>query len=198
MNKVFKVIGVVIVVAIVFGVSWNIMVYVAVRNKPLSAFLVATHFKLFSCGSSKSGCNEIRPLPTVLQNKKIVFGTTTNVEFDPFKKHEDFSDIDTLGFLDTNPHEFDGNFVDPLLRKRGNLAEREYTIARAVYHYNCSYCIDSSDYAYIVLEDVKGNRFISLLNDLDLSNTPGKDIPWNQQLPYALGKDGEGTLANAD
>lgn len=191
MTKPLKILVVIIGIGLTYGVIWNVTVYIAVRSKPLGKFLVDTHFRLFSCNSSKSGCYELRPLPKVLQGKKIVFNSNTNVEFDPFKTRDDFSDLDILGFLDTNPHEFDGNLVDPVLRERGNLAEREYCIIRAVYHYNCSYCIDSSDYAYIVLEDSKGNRFSSLLNDMDSSVSPARDIPWDEQFPYALDKGGE-------
>ena len=191
MKRLLKVIGIIIGIGLLYGVLWNLAIYISARNKSFAELLVATHFTLFSCHVNETGCNERRPLPEVLQGKKIVFNKTTTIEFDPFERREDFSDVDILGFLDTNSHEFKNTFTDPVTRERGTLEEREYDIVRAVYHRNCSYCIYSIDYAYIVFEDSKVNRFSLFLNDMDSSVVPGRDIPWDRQLPFELGRDGE-------
>lgn len=166
-------------------------------NRAFAISVVNNYFKYSSCRSG--GCNELRPLPHVLQGKKIVFNQTTNIEFDPFHRHEDFSDLDVLGFLNTNSWKFEENFVNPTLGKRGNLGDREYKIVRAVYHHNCALCIDSSDYAYVVLEDSKGNRFESFLDDTDATVVPSRNIPWDNQVPFELGRNGElGTLVDSN
>ncbi len=146
-----------------------------------------------SCASGKSGCDELRPLPKILQNKKIIFNEDTSIRFDPrYRPELKMEDLDVLGSFNTNHLDFSrDSTVDPSLGERGYLAEREYKIVRAVYHYNCSYCVDSSDYAYIVLEDSKGNRFSSLLDDLDFSTEPARRVPWDERVPYDIGRDGE-------
>ena len=162
------------------------------KNRAIADFFVNLTLSN-SCVSGKSGCDELRPLPKILQNKKIVFNEDTSIQFDPrYRPEIGLTDLDVLGSIDTNSHRsIQDNIVDPSLRERGYLAEREYKIIRAVYHYNCSYCVDSGDYAYIVLEDSKGNRFSSLLSDLDFSTDPAQDVPWDEQLLYELGRDGE-------
>lgn len=164
------------------------------KNKKIAGFVV--NFSLpTSCSSGKSGCDELRPLPKILENKKIVFNGDTSIQFDPRRRSEiGLTDLDVLGSLNTNRLDVtSGDIVDPSLGQRGYLLEREYKIVRAVYHYNCSYCVDSSDYAYIVLEDLKGNRFSSLL-DHDYWNSSmetARTLQWDERIPYDLGRDGE-------
>jgi len=170
----------------------SLLIHIGNMDRKLANFLV--NFSLVtSCASGNSGCDEPRPLPNILQNKKIVFNENTSLQFDPQSGSEiGLTDLDILGSLDTShASSFQENIVDPNLGERGYLSEKEYKIIRAVYHYNCSYCIDSGDYAYIVLEDSRGNRFSSLLDDLDFSTNPARDVPWDEQIPYDLGRDGE-------
>ena len=198
MKKALKIFAILIGVLLIYSFGFTALVYLSRYSKPLAGFLITTHLK-YSCSSWKSGCDELRPLPKVLQNKKIIFGQNTNIEFDPYQGVRETSELDTEGFLGVSVNKLPWkDVVDPKLKKTGYLAEREYKIIRAVYHYNCSYCIDSSDYAYIVLEDSKGNRFISFLDEYDSSVSPAKDIPWDDQLPYALGKDKEWKLKDSD
>ena len=177
---------------IVYVIGLILLIELGKKNKEVGYFLV-NHSLNNRCSYKKSGCDELRPFPKALQDKKIVFNKNTNIEFEPFSKNErGLTDLDVLGFIDTNSHDFvQDNMIDPNLGKRGNLLEREYKIVRAVYHYNCSYCFDSSDYAYVVLEDLKGNRFTSILDDTDSSTVPGRDIPWDEQVPFEIGVDGE-------
>lgn len=176
------------VIAIAF-IGYPILIYLAQYNRPIAKFLTAIHSVIYSqssCGVEKKGCDELRALPKVLQNKKIVFSKDINIEFDPYESWKEAVESGTVGFLDTDSGKLSNEFVDPALQKRGYVAEREYKIVRAVYHYNCSYCIDSSDNAYVVLQDSAGNRFTALLDDL--SDIPGRDIPWDEQLPFLLDK----------
>ena len=139
--------------------------------------------------NGKSDCQEIRPLPEVLQGKKIVFNDDTNIMFNPYHSSSiDFHNLDVLGLIDTNNNNFYVNIIDPLSGKYGALSDREYKIIRAVYSYKCSYCFDSSDLGYIVLEDSKGNRFEDVLDDhSDSFVGPWKNVPWDEQLPESLG-----------
>ncbi|OGZ41908.1 MAG: hypothetical protein A2W41_02850 [Candidatus Ryanbacteria bacterium RIFCSPHIGHO2_01_45_13] len=176
------------VIAIAF-IGYPILTYLAKHNKPIAKFLTAIHSVIYPrsfCGVEKKGCDELRVLPKVLQNKKIIFSKGINIKFDPYESLKEVAESGTVGFLDTDSWKLSNEFVDPASQKRGYVAEREYKTVRAVYHYNCSYCIDSSDYAYIVLEDSAGNRFTALLNDI--SDIPGRDIPWDEQLPFLLDK----------
>lgn len=192
--KILKIIGIIVGVLILGGIVWNIFIHYRFRFKPVVSFIV--NYRLtHSCDGGKSGCDEIRPIPKHLQNKKIVFNQNVNIKFDPFenKSQINSAELDILGFIETDQFPFGHkNIVDPSSGKRGYLKEREYKIIRAVYHYNCSYCIDSSDYSYIVLEDLNRNRFISMLGDMDFSVTPGKDMPWDERLPSYLEKDKDG------
>jgi hypothetical protein len=156
--------------------------------KPVIDFIVENSLE-DSC-NGRSNCKEIRPLPKILQNKRIIFNDDTTVVFEPYDSSSiDFYNLDILGSIDVRRDYFFQDIVDPLSGEYGALLEREYAIVRAVYEYKCSYCFDGSDLGYIVLEDSKGNRFIDILNDSDPSVTPWKDIPWDEQLPYNLSID---------
>jgi hypothetical protein len=156
--------------------------------KPVIDFIVENSLE-DSC-NGKSDCEEIRPLPKILQNKRIIFNDDTTVIFEPYHSSSiDFYNLDVLGSIDVERNYFFQDTVDPLSGEYGALLEREYKIVRAVYSYKCSYCFDSDDLGYIVLEDSKGNRFIDILDDSDPSVTPWKDIPWDEQLPYNLSLD---------
>lgn len=181
-----------IILFVVIPLVVSLLIQIGLRNKKVADFLVNYSLSV-SCGSGKSGCNELRPLPKVLQNKKIIFNKDTSIQFDPrYRPEIGLTDLDMVGSLNTNHLEVAlRDMVDPSSGKLGYLLEREYKIIRAVYHYNCSYCIDSSDYAYVVLEDSKGNRFSSLLDHSDSSTTPWRDLPWDERVPYDLGRDGE-------
>lgn len=192
--KILKIIGIIAGVLLLGGIAWNMFVHYRFHFKPVVSFIV-NYRLIHSCDDLKSGCDEIRPIPKPLQNKKIIFNQNVNIKFDPFenKSQINSAELDTLGFIETDQFPFGHkNIVDPSSDKRGYLKEREYKIIRAVYHYNCSYCIDSSDYSYIVLENLNRDRFISMLGDMDFSVTPGKDIPWDERLPSYLGKDKDG------
>ncbi len=155
--------------------------------KPVVNFMIE-HFVTNSCNGKKD-CDEIRVLPKELQGKKIVFSPDAIIFFDPFNNNSEISlsELDSRGFLDTENFKQNGyEIIDPTLEKRGYLKNREYKIIRAVYHYNCSYCVDSSDYSFIIIEDVNGNRFTSLLNDSDISTNPWRDKSWDEYLPYYL------------
>ncbi|GEM_PF-6139084 len=139
-----------------------------------------------TCGPTSSGCDEIRSLPKILKDKKIVFDKNANIEFDPISDSKD----GTLGILDvdyTDPKIWPKTIVDPTSQKRGYLADREYIIVKAVYRHKCAICIDSSDYGYIVVQDSKGNRFISFLDEnLIISATSTSSTPWDEQIPSYL------------
>jgi hypothetical protein len=193
-KKTIKIFCVIILVLFLYNLSIGILVDFSKSNKSLENFIVSFSLKN-SCIFGKSGCDELRPLPKPLQNKKIVFSKNTEVKYDPYQdSYRDNTELDLLGFIDAELYRVGNyvNFVNPILKKEGDLEEREYKIVRAVYHYNCSICIDSSDYSYIVLEDSKGNRFTALLNDEDISVTPWKKLPWDENLPYFMGKDKDG------
>lgn len=192
--KILKIIGVIFGVLILGGIAWNIFIRYRFHFKPVVSFIV-NYRLIHSCDDLKSGCDEIRPIPKPLQNKKIIFNQNINIKFGPFenKSQINSAELDTLGFIETDQFPFGHkNIVDPSLNKRGYLKEREYKIIRAVYHYNCSYCIDSSDYSYIVLEDLNENRFISMLGDMNFSVAPAEDISWDERLPLYLEKNKDG------
>lgn len=172
----------------------SLLTQIGIRNRAVGNFLVNLSLSI-SCTSGKSGCDELRPLPKILQNKKIIFNDDTSIQFDPrYRPEIGLTDLDTLGSFNTNHMGFERDkTVDPKLGERGYLSEREYKIVRAVYHYNCSYCIDSSDYAYVVLEDSKGNRFSSLLEHdyWNPSMETARTLQWDERAPYDLGRDGE-------
>lgn len=181
---------VLLVLFVVLPLVFSLLIQVGIRNKAIGNFLINVSLAN-SCTSVKSGCDELRPIPKILQNKKIIFNEDTSIQFDPrYRPEISFTDLDILGSLDTNQRRSpQDTIVDPKLGERGYLSEREYRIIRAVYHYNCSYCIDSSDYAYIVLEDSKGNRFSSLL-EYDYWNPSmetARTLQWDERVPYDLG-----------
>jgi len=166
---------------------------IALKHKPFAKFLVNFNLEYFSCPSSnKSDCEELVTLPKGLQGKKIVFAQDTNIKFDPHEGHIKNNSIDTEGYLDIEHGKFSTDFIDPVLQKRGNLEDREYKIIRAMYSYRCSYCFDGDNLGYIVIEDSKGHRFISLLDKYDISVNPVRDLSWDEYLPYYLGKDKDG------
>lgn len=173
---------------ITYSLGVNLLQYIGSKNRTIGDFLV--NFALSnSCNLGKSDCDEPRAIPKILQNKKIVFNSDISVEFNPLSQTErGFGEVDVLGILNTNPG---GPGVDtsykPDFGKWGYLQDREYKIVRAVYHYNCSYCVDSSSYGYLVVEDPEGNRFELLLDDMDVSTEPARDIPWDEQLPSEIG-----------
>lgn len=187
----------VIILFILFGVipvAAGLLTQIGIRNRTIGNYLV--NFSLsISCASGKSGCDELRPLPKILQNKKIIFNKDTSIQFDPrYRPEIGLNNLDILGSLDASPRSpFPEDIVDPNLGKRGYLTEKEYKIIRAVYHYNCSYCIDSSDYAYVVLGDSNGNRFSSLLahDYWNPSMEIARTLQWDERVPYDIGRDGE-------
>ncbi len=177
-----------------FVFSYNFLIQHRFYFKPVVNYIV--NKSLISCDGRK-GCTEVRPVPKPLQGKKFVFGTSTDIFFEPYSKLTDIdrSEFDTLGFLDADPRynrKPPSDFINPSLNKRGYLQEREYKIIRTMYHYNCAICIDSSDYAFIVIEDKKGNRFVSMLNEYDSTKTPGQKLTWDEYLPYFMAKDTDG------
>lgn len=189
-----------VVLFIVIPILSYLLMQAGMRNRTLGNFLVNSSLKN-SCGTRKSGCDELAPLPKVLQNKKIIFNEDVSVEFDArYEPEVKLSDIDVLGFINTTSGAPIGeSFVDPKMKENGLLLEKEYRIVRAVRVYRCSYCVGGSNLAYIVLEDSRGNRFEDILDDSDSSVSPWVDIPWDEQLPYSLGRDGEfGKLVDVD
>jgi hypothetical protein len=194
--KILKVLGIIFGVLLIYGIGFNLFVHYRFKFKPIVAIIV--NLNLSNSCQSRSSCNEIRPLPKPLQGKKIVFNDNTNIEFDPFGRESqiDGSQMDLIGYIDTELNTTQPDEVGPLFGKRGFLKEREYKIIRAVYKYKCFYCIDSDNLAYIVLEDSKGNRFLTLLRDIDLSVNPGRNLLWDEYLPYFIGKDIEGNDLN--
>ncbi|HAT68776.1 MAG: hypothetical protein A2481_00905 [Candidatus Yonathbacteria bacterium RIFOXYC2_FULL_47_9] len=191
--KKLKIAGVILGILLLFGAGQSLFITYRFHLKPIVNFMV-NHWLTNSCNNQK-GCTEVRPLPGLLQGKKIVFSSNTDIFFEPFSRSEEvtLADLDTLGNLDTvSSMSSNETFVDPALSQRGYLKEREYKIIRAMYHYNCLYCIDGSDYSFIVLEDPTGNRFTSILNKFDSSVDPWRDLPWDEYLPYYIGKDKNG------
>ncbi|MCC6323948.1 hypothetical protein IT400_04125 [Candidatus Nomurabacteria bacterium] len=187
-----KILGIILGFFIGSILLFQVFVEYRFHFKPAVNFLVK-NFLPSSCNGKKD-CDELRVLPKVLQGKKIVFNPDTNVFFEPFSRNAEvnISHLDTIGFLDTSNFDPNADLVDPTLNHRGSLKDREYIIIRSVYHYKCTYCIDSSDYSFIVLEDSNGNRFVSLLNRYDSSVDPGRLLSWDEYLPFYLGNDNEG------
>ncbi len=169
-----------------FSLARSFVVNNRTHFKPLVDFLVNSSLSKSCAG--RAGCKELRPLPKPFQNKKIVFNKDTDVQFESFNdgSYVDNSELDTLGFLDAEPGNDNLSFINPIVEARGSLKEREYKIIRAVYEYNCTLCIDSSDISYFVLEDSNGNRFITLLDDIDFSVEPGRDLLWDEYAPYFM------------
>lgn len=190
-----KIIAIVVGFFMIYSITLNVIVKNRNKSnfKPIVSFIV-NHSLTNNC-NNKNSCDELRPLPKILQNKKIVFNKNVNIKFDPYENINNigFSELDILGFIDTEPV-FNGevNFVDPTLGRPGFLEEREYKIVRAVYSYKCSYCIDSDDLAYLVLEDSKENRFMVFFQTYDSSVTPVRNFLWDEYLPYFLSKDSDG------
>lgn len=192
-TKMMKIFGVIIGLFVIYIIAFGIIVSNRTKSsfRPIISSIVRSNLK-DNCNKSPD-CDELRPIPKILQNKKIVFNKNTKIEFDPLNEIK-LPELDILGFLDTG-RLVDGekvNFTDPALRMSGNLEEREYKIVRAVYSYKCNLCIDSSDIAYIVVEDSKGNRFMVFLDEYDSSVSPGRSLSWDEYIPYFLGKDSEG------
>lgn len=181
--------------SIVLGIVFSILDQVAFYYSPPLAKFLATIDLQYSCALGKeSGCNELRPIPKILQNKKIAFSKDIDILFEPFENPNYItrSDLDTLGTLDTDNTDdktWEKNIVDPALRKRGYLSEREYNIVRTQYHYNCYLCIDSDDYADIVVEDRHGNRFVVFLRDWD-DTISSNQLPWDEWRPFFYQEEG--------
>lgn len=194
LSWVWKICKILFVSFIILSIGVGLLTQFGSKNKKVADFVVNLALSN-SCSSGKSGCDELRSLPKILQNKKIIFNEDTSIQFDPrYRPEIKMEDLDILGSLDTNPHRStQDNIVDPNLGERGYLSEREYKIIRAVYHYNCSYCVDSSDYAYVVLEDSNGNRFSSLLvhDYWNPSMDTARTLQWDERVPYDIGRDGE-------
>ena len=151
--------------------------------RPLAEFFITWDLH-FSCGEDKKGCNELRPLPSYLVGKKLVIDNSSFVEFAPYEpQYRETADIDVLGFLDVSDTKSPGEtLVNPTDQKYGYLQNKEYFPVRAVYHYKCSYCIDSSDNAYVVFEDKDKNRYIVFLNDLSTTT-----VSWDKQPLLLIG-----------
>ena len=196
--KRLKILGLIFGVLIILSLTWNSFVHFRFHFKPIVNFLVKISLEN-SC-KGKSDCEEFRPLPKIFQGKKIVFNENTNIEFEPYSSESQIkiSELDIIGSIDATriSSNKDEIFIDPTLFKRGFLKEREYKIIRAVYEYKCYYCVDSSDLAYLVLEDSSGNRFMALLKDIDFSTSPGRTLSWEEYNTYFLGKDIVGNELN--
>ena len=193
-KKILKIAGFIFLLMIAHSASWRFLVENRYKPslRPVISFLV--NMSLNKNCNKKSDCSELRLLPKPFQNKKIVFDDTANVFFDPYENPSDltYSELDVLGFLDVEYNTFYKNFVLTPFKERGLLKEREYRIVRAVYHYKCFSCIDSSDISYMVLEDSQGNRFLTLLDDTDSSVSPGKNLSWDEYVPFFMSKGRDG------
>ena len=174
---------------IFYSVSYNVFIYYRLQLRPVVDFMIK-NLASRSC-YIKSDCNEIRKIPKILQNKKIVFNSNADIKFEPLDSNIiSLPELDVLGYLDADhfwkePEET----INPKLGERGYLKNREYKIIRAVYHYNCSYCFDTNDYSYIVIEDKQGNRFTSMLDDSYFKNGSYVELSWDKYMPYYLRND---------
>lgn len=171
---------------------WQGVLTVSSHNKRFAESIVIANLKDHCPPKNTDKCDELRPLPAVLQNKKIVMASSTYVEFDPYElQHRQLSSLDVVGFINIRPNKFPGeDIVSPQSDKSGYLSDKEFVIVRAVYSYVCEYCVDSSDGGYIILENATGYRFMAFLNSLDFSSTPTKKVSWDSQVPFdGLGKD---------
>lgn len=195
MKNIIKNTKIILIIICLLGVSYISSNFVFNnRNKsflePMISFIVK--YSLSDDCAGRHSCDELRPLPKNLQNKKIIFNDDVRVEFDSFDSFNgiDLSELDILGFIDTNSFSNgkEVTFVDPSLMVSGFLREKEYKIIRAVYSYKCSYCFDSENLSYIVLEDSHGNKLMTLLEDTDCSVSPYRDLSWDEYTPYFLSK----------
>jgi|SRR3989338_694216 len=171
---------------------WQSVLAISSHNKKFAELIVLANLKSHCSPKNTSNCHELRPLPAVLQNKKIILASSTYAEFSPYElNYKQAVDLDVDGFVNFSSYKSaKTNFIAPQSGKSGYLQDKEYKIIRAVYSYKCSYCIDSSNFGYVVLENNGGYRFITFLDDFDSSSSSSKRIPWDQQLPFdGLGVD---------
>lgn len=182
------VVTVLVVVGILFApyFIWQGILNISSHNKKFAESIVLMNLKNHCPPKGIENCHELRPLPAVLQNKKIVLASSTYAEFEPYKlEYKEAANLDVDGFLSLSTYKFPGmDLVTPQSEKSGYLQDKEFKIIRAVYSYACSYCIDSSDSGYLVLENNSGYRFIAFLSDLDFSASTTKRVPWDQQVPF--------------
>ena len=179
-------ISVLVVIGIVLApyLLWQGVLYLSSHNKKFAESIVSLNLKEYCPPNNSSNCEELRPLPAILKNKKIVMATSTYVEFSPYEvKYRQMSDIDVDGYINLSTYKSPGNhIVSPAEEKTGYLQDRYYSIVRAVYSYRCSYCFDSDDFGYLVLEDSSGYRFMAFFDDFATSTR--SDIPWDEQVPF--------------
>ena len=160
--------------------------YLGGSNKQVAESIVLSNLKS-SCAGHTEDCTETRSLPAILQGKKIIVATSSYVVFEP--GGGDPTTLDVNGFIDLYPFKEPGEgYVSPSDGKRGYLQDREFSVIRAAYDYHCSYCFDSSDFGYVILENTRGYRFMVFLSEFATSST--NHIPWDQQVPFqGLGKE---------
>lgn len=163
---------------------WQTILNISSHNKKFAEFMVMQHLK-HSCDGKekKEGCDELLPIPKILQNKKIVFASSTLVEFDPYEsQHRETASLDLVGLISASrykPQEV--LYVQPQDQRSGYLQEREFFIVRAVRSYACNWCIDSDDYEYLVLQDTTGNRFYGFLHYYATGKEEGT---WDESVPF--------------